>query len=158
MNTCLKISLLSIVSVAGVLSSQLVLAQSLETRAEIAKYSKDYIPEFQSSIASQSGNAKLGKIAVDIDFDSFGDRKTELENAARQLFHFKGAVLFLNKNPTARAAIERKIKAIKIVLVSDPKADKITLKNGVVTMASSSYELGKFHTSEDIKNFLLKSL
>jgi hypothetical protein len=158
MKTWLQIGLLSIVSMVGIVSTQMVLAQSLETRAEIAKYSKDYIPEFQSSIASQSGNEKLGQIAVNMDFESFGDNKTELENAARQLFHFKGAILFLNKNPTARAAIESKIKAIKIVLVSDPKAKKITLKNGVVTMASSSYELGKFHTSEDIKKFLLKSL
>jgi hypothetical protein len=157
-NYWLKISLVSIVAVAGIASSQAVLAQSLATRAEIAKYSKDYIPEFQSSIASQSGNQKLGQIAVNMDFESFGDKKTELENAARQLFHFKGAVLFLNKNPTARAAIERKIKAVKIVLVSDPKAKKITFKNGVVTLASSSYDLGKFHSSEDIKNFLLKSL
>jgi hypothetical protein len=158
MKTWLKSSVVAIVSVIGVLNAHAVLAQSLETRAEIAKYSKDYIPEFQSSIASQSGNEKLGKIAVDMDFDSFGDNKTELENAARQLFHFKGAVLFLNKNPTARAAIESKIKSIKIVLVSDEKAKKITLKNGVVTMASSSYDLGKFYSSEDIKGFLLKKL
>ncbi|AFY94584.1 hypothetical protein [Chamaesiphon minutus] len=158
MKTWLKISVMSIVSAVSIIGSQVVLAQSLETRAEIAKYSKDYIPEFQSSIASQSGNAKLGKIAVNMDFESFGDNKIELENAARQLFHFKGAVLFLNKNPTARAAIESKIKGIKIVLVPDAKAKKISFKNGIVTMASSSYELGKFHTSEDIKKFLLKSL
>jgi hypothetical protein len=106
MKTWLKISVVSIVSAVSTIGAQVVLAQSLETRAEIARYSKDYIPEFQSSIASQSGNAKLSKIAVDVDFESFGDKKTELENAARQLFHFKGAVLFLNKNPTARAAIE----------------------------------------------------
>jgi hypothetical protein len=158
MKTLLKISALSIVSAVSIVSSQVVLAQSLETRAEIAKYSRDYIPEFQSSIASQSGNAKLGKIAVNVDFESFGDNKAELENAARQLFHFKGAVLFLNKNPTARAAIESKIKGIKIVLAPNAKAKKISFKNGVVTMASSSYELGKFYSSEDIKIFLLKSL
>jgi hypothetical protein len=158
MKNWLKISVMSIVSAVSIISSQVVLAQSLETRAEIAKYSRDYIPEFQSSIASQSGNAKLGNIAVNVDFESFGDNKTELENAARQLFHFKGAVLFLNKNPAARAAIESKIKGIKIVLVPDAKAKKISFKNGVVTMASSSYELGKFHSSEDIKTFLLKSL
>jgi hypothetical protein len=85
MNTWFKSSILTIMSVVGVMSAHAVLAQSLETRAEIAKYSKDYIPEFQSSIASQSGNEKLGKIAVNMDFDSFGDNKTELENAARQL-------------------------------------------------------------------------
>jgi hypothetical protein len=158
MNKLLKIGVISMMSTVGVLTSHAVLAQSLETRAEIAKYSKDYIPEFQSSIASQSGNEKLGQIAVNMDFDSFGDNKTELENAARQLFHFKGAVLFLNKNPTARAAIESKIKGIKIVLVPDAKAKKMTFKNGIVTMASSSYDLDKFHTSEDIKKFLLKSL
>lgn len=145
-------------SVVGVMSAHTVLAQSLETRAEIAKYSKDYIPEFQSSIASQSGNEKLGKIAVNMDFDSFGDNKTELENAARQLFHFKGAVLFLNKDVTARNAIETKIKAISIVLVPDAKGKKLTFKNGVVTMASNSFDIGKFHSSEDIKSFLLKKL
>jgi hypothetical protein len=158
MNTLLKIGVVAIMTTVGALNSDVVLAQSLETRAEIAKYSKDYIPEFQSSIASQSGNQKLGQIAVNMDFDSFGDNKTELENAARQLFHFKGAVLFLNKNPTARTAIESKIKGIKIVLVSDAKAKKISFKNGIVTMAASSYDLGKFHSSEDIKKFLLKSL
>jgi hypothetical protein len=158
MNTLLKIGVVAIMTTVGALNSDVVLAQSLETRAEIAKYSKDYIPEFQSSIASQSGNQKLGQIAVNMDFDSFGDNKTELENAARQLFHFKGAVLFLNKNPTARTAIESKIKGIKIVLVSEAKAKKMTFKNGIVTMAASSYDLGKFHTSEDIKKFLLKSL
>jgi hypothetical protein len=158
MDTLLKIGVVAIMTTVGALNSDVVLAQSLETRAEIAKYSKDYIPEFQSSIASQSGNQKLGQIAVNMDFDSFGDNKTELENAARQLFHFKGAVLFLNKNPTARTAIESKIKGIKIVLVSEAKAKKMTFKNGVVTMAASSYDLGKFHTSEDIKKFLLKSL
>jgi hypothetical protein len=158
MKNLLKIGVLSIVSAVGIISSQVVLAQSLETRAEIAKYSKDYIPEFQSSIVGQSGNEKLGKIAVDMDFESFGDNKTELENAARQLFHAKGALLFLNKNPTARAAIESKIKSVKIVLTPNAKANKLTLKNGVLTMASSSYDLGKFYTSEDIKKFLLKSL
>jgi hypothetical protein len=158
MNTWFKSSILTIMSVVGVMSAHTVLAQSLETRAEIAKYSKDYIPEFQSSIASQSGNEKLGKIAVNMDFDSFGDNKTELENAARQLFHFKGAVLFLNKDVTARNAIETKIKAISIVLVPDAKGKKLTFKNGVVTMASNSFDIGKFHSSEDIKSFLLKKL
>lgn len=151
-------SALAIVGSVGVMSLQPVLAQSLATRAEIAKYSRDYIPEFQSSIASQSGNQKLGKISVNMDFESFGDNKTELENAARQLFHAKGAILFLNKNPTARAAIESKITSIKISLAPNVKANKLTLKNGVLTMASSSYDLGKFYTSEDIKKFLLKSL
>ena len=158
MKTWLNIGTIAIVSAVGLVNSQVVVAQSLATRAEIAKYAKDYIPEFKSSIVGQSGNEKLGKIAVDMDFDSFGDNKTELENAARQLFHFKGAALFLNQNPTARAAIESKIKSIKIVLVSDSQANKMTLKNGVMTLASSSYDLGKFHSSEDIKNFLLKSL
>ena len=158
MKSWLNISVLSIVSVVSLVSSQVVLAQSLATRAEIAKYSKDYIPEFQSSIVSQSGNQKLGKIAINMDFESFGDNKTELENAARQLFHAKGTILFLNKNPTARAAIESKITSIKISLAPNAKANKLTLKNGVLTMASSSYDLGKFYTSEDIKKFLLKSL
>ena len=158
MNTWLKIGVLSIVSATGLVNSQAVLAQSLETKAEIAKYSKDYIPEFTSSIVSQSGNAKLGEIAVNMDFQSFGDNKTELENAARQLFHLKGAVLFLNKNATAREAIESKIKSIKIVLVPDVKSKKMTFKNGTLTMASNSYDLGKFHSSEDIKKFLLKNL
>ena len=158
MKALLKISLLSMITTIGLAAGSTVLAQSLETKAEIAKYSKDYIPEFKSSIVGQSGNEKLGNIAVNMDFESFGDNKTELENAARQLFHFKGAILFLNKNPTARTAIESKIKSISIVLVPDAKANKLTFKNGVVTMASSSYDLGKFYTSEDIKTFLLKSL
>lgn len=158
MNTWLKIGVLSVISATGLVNSQAVFAQSLETKAEIAKYSRDYIPEFTSSIVSQSGNAKLGQIAVNMDFQSFGDNKTELENAARQLFHFKGAVLFLNKDATARAAIEGKIKAIKIVLVPDVKSKKMTFKNGTLTMASNSYDLDKFHTSEDIKKFLLKNL
>jgi hypothetical protein len=158
MKALLKISLLSVITTIGLATASTVLAQSLETKAEIAKYSRDYIPEFKSSIVSQSGNKNLGNIAVNIDFDSFGDNKTELENAARQLFHFKGAILFLNKNPTARAAIESKIKSISIVLVPDAKAKKLTFKNGVVTMASNSYDIGKFHTSEDIKKLLLKSL
>ncbi|WP_373541222.1 hypothetical protein [Chamaesiphon sp.] len=158
MKTWLNIGVVAIVSAVGLVNSQVVVAQSLATRAEIAKYSKDYIPEFKSSIVGQSGNEKLGAIDVNMNFDSFGDNKTELENAARQLFHFKGAILFLNKNPTARAAIESKIKSIEIALVPDAKAKKMTFKNGVVTMASSSYDLGKFHTSEDIKKFLLKSL
>jgi hypothetical protein len=76
----------------------------------------------------------------------------------RQLFHFKGAVLFLNKDVTARNAIETKIKAISIVLVPDAKGKKLTFKNGVVTMASNSFDIGKFHSSEDIKSFLLKKL
>lgn len=158
MKNLLKVSALSIVVAVNAIGSQVVLAQSLETRAEIAKYSRDYIPEFQSSIASQSGNPKLGNIAVEVDYQSFGDNKTELENAARQLFHFKGAVIFLNQNATARAAIESKLKGIKIVLAPNPKAKKISFKNGVVTMASSSYELGKFYNSEDLKIFLLKVL
>jgi hypothetical protein len=158
MNTWFKSSILTMMSVVGVMSAHAVLAQSLETRAEIAKYSKDYIPEFQSSIASQSGNEKLGKIAVNMNFDSFGDNKTELENAARQLFHFKGAVLFLNKDATARNAIETKIKAISIVLVPDAKGKKLSFKNGVVTMSSNSFDIGNFHSSEDIKSFLLKKL
>lgn len=158
MKTLLKISFLSVIMTMGLATAPTVLAQSLETKAEIAKYSRDYIPEFKSSIVGQSGNKKLGDIAVNVDFGSFGDNKAELENASRQLFHFKGAILFLNKNPTARVAIESKIKSISIVLVPNAKANKLTFKNGVVTMASSSYDIGKFHTSEDIKNFLLKSL
>ena len=158
MKTLLKMSLLAVTTTIGLATGSTVLAQSLATKAEIAKYAKDYIPEFKSSIVGQSGNQNLGNIAVNMDFESFGDNKTELENAARQLFHFKGAILFLNKNPTARAAIETKIKSISIVLVPDAKSNKLTFKNGVVTMASSSYDLGKFYTSEDIKKFLLKSL
>jgi hypothetical protein len=158
MKALLKTTLLSVVMMIGLATPSIVLAQSLETKAEIAKYSRDYIPEFKSSIVSQSGNKKLGDIAVNIDFESFGDNKSELENATRQLFHFKGAILFLNKNPTARAAIESKIKSISIVLVPNSKANKLTFKNGVVTMASSSYDIGKFHTSENIKEFLLKNL
>jgi hypothetical protein len=158
MNNWLKVGILSAVGTVGIVSSQAVLAQSLATRAEIAKYSRDYIPEFKSSIVGQSGNENLGKIAIDMDFESFGDNKTELENAARQLFHAKGTLLFLNKNPTARAAIESQIKSIKIVLTPNAKANKMTLKNGVLTLASSSYDLGNFYTSEDIKTFLLKKL
>lgn len=158
MNTWLKIGMVSIITATGLVNSEAILAQSLGMKAEIAKYSRDYIPEFTSSIVSQSGNAKLGQIAVNMDFQSFGDNKPELENAARQLFHAKGAILFLNKDATARAAIESKIKAIKIVLVPDVKSKNMTLQNGTLTMASNSFDLGKFHSSEDIKKFLLKNL
>ena len=135
-----------------------VMAQSLATEQEIAKYTSDYIPEFKSSIVERSGNANLGKIEVSVDFASFGDNKEELENGQRQLINVKGALLFLNKNPAARARIEKKLKKITIVLVPSKTQKGLSLSNGELIVKSNSFGLSDLQGSEDVKNFLLKKL
>ncbi len=134
------------------------MAQSMATEREIAKYSTDYIPEFKSTIVNQSGNAKLGEIAVNVDFASFGDNKTELENGQRQLIHVKGALLFLNKDAVSKARIERKFKKISIILVSSESQRSLAMSNGELIIKSNSFDLNKLYSSEDIKGFLLKKL
>lgn len=134
------------------------MAQSMATEREIAKFSSDYIPEFKSTIVSQSGNAKLGEIAVNVDFASFGDNKAELENAQRQLIHVKGSLLFLNKDTAAKARIERKFKKISIILVPSESQRSLAMSNGELIIKSNSFDLNQLYSSEDIKNFLLKKL
>ena len=133
-------------------------AQSLAAKQEIAKHTTDYLPEFKSSIVGQSGNANLGKIDVNVDFASFGNSKEELENGQRQLIHIKGALLFLNKNATARTEIEKQLKKIMIGLVSDPKQKGMSFKDGELVVKSNSFALGSLHGSEDVKKFLLENL
>jgi hypothetical protein len=134
------------------------MAQSMATEREIAKYSTDYIPEFKSTIVNQSGNAKLGDIAVNVDFASFGDNKTELENGQRQLIHVKGALLFLNKNAVSKTRIEQKFKKISIILVPSESQRTLAMSNGELIIKSTSFDLNKLYSSEDIKDFLLKKL
>jgi hypothetical protein len=112
----------------------------------------------KSTIVNQSGNAKLGEIAVNVDFASFGDNKAELENGQRQLIHVKGALLFLNKDAVSKARIERKFKKISIILVPSESQRSLAMSNGELIIKSTSFDLNKLYSSEDIKDFLLKKL
>ncbi len=151
MHLCLSISL-AIATIAP------VMAQSLATEQEIAKYSSDYIPEFKSSIVERSGNSNLGKIDVSVDFASFGDNKAELENGQRQLINVKGALLFLNQNAAAKARIENKLKKITIILVPSNAQKGLSLSKGELIVKSDSFDLNRLHSSEVVKEFLLKKL
>jgi hypothetical protein len=133
------------------------MAQSLATEREIAKYSSDYIPEFKSSIVERTGNANLGKIDVSVDFASFGDNKSELESGQRQLIHVKGALMFLNKNATAKARIEQKLNKISLILVPNAAQRGMSMSNGTLIIKSDSFS-NKLHSSENVKEFLLQKL
>jgi hypothetical protein len=133
------------------------MAQSLATEQEIAKYSSDYIPEFKSSIVERTGNANLGKIDVSVDFASFGDDKSELESGQRQLIHAKSALMFLNKNATAKTRIEQKLKKISLIMVPNAAQRGLSMSNGTLTIKSDSFS-NKVHSSENIKDFLMKKL
>jgi hypothetical protein len=134
------------------------IAQSLATEQEIAKYSSDYIPEFKSSIVERSGNPNLGKIDISVNFSSFGDNKSELENGQRQLINVKGALLFLNNNTVAKARIENKLKKITIILVPSKAQKGLSLSKGELIVKSDSFDLNNLHNSEVVKEFLLKKL
>ncbi|MEJ7626083.1 MAG: hypothetical protein WKF35_04400 [Ferruginibacter sp.] len=141
-----------------IISSFVTTAQSMATKKIIAKYESDYIPEFKESIAYRSNNPALGKIEINMDFESFGDNTAELDLAVRELNMVKGAILFLAKDAVGKASIEKGIKKITIRKVEDVSKKGIDLTGNNLTIATTSFDLKTLIGSAEIQKFLEKNL
>jgi len=144
--------------VSAILTSLSATGQDLATKKIIAKYEKDYIPEFKSSLAYRSGNPALGKINVVIDFKSFGNNAEELDLAVRELNMVKGAILFLAKDAAGKTAIEKGLNTITIRQAADAAGRQLKLTNGNLILATHSFDLKTLIGTPEIQKYLEKSL
>ena len=141
-----------------ILSVNIGFAQNLATKKTIAKYEKDYIPEFQQSLAYRTGYPAFEKINVEIDFASFDDNTEELDLAVRQLNMLKAALIFLGKDDVGKVSIEKGIKKVIIRKTKTPAEKEISLKNTNLTLATNSFDLKTLIGTPEIQKYLEKNL
>lgn len=152
-------SFLPVIALALTLFTTAAFSQNMATKKIIAKYENDYIPTFKEDLGSLTKDPRLSGIDVKMDFKSFGDDFEELDGAVRQLIHAKGAIVFLAKDDVRKTAIHEGLKTIVVSKVDTPSKKSMSIKDGVLYLATNTYkDSSNLNSSNDIQHFLEKNL
>jgi len=123
-------ALFSILLIAG--NAQ---AQSLNTRREIEKATKETLPAAVKAIEASTA----AKVTLEVDSASFGDDEKAWSNLYIVANRISGALGEVGKDQIGKDAIAKSVKQIVIVkLAKDAREDAVELKDGTLTVKTAA--------------------